>query len=267
MLTLALAAFQRMSGPTHPLGLKTEIDGKTVGFSLPRSGTVGKDTRIAVPAVFRAISGATSAIEESRACLYYRIYPADDQTEYVKVPMHREEDCWVGFLPYQPMAGKLAYYVVADGKDFGRSRPVIIRYRGDVPAGILIPHIVLMFLAMFFAVMAGLSAVSGNETYRKYCILTIMALLLGGFVFGCLVQYHAFGVYWSGFPLGNDLTDNKTLIALLAFLAAWTIQIFRKKARWAVLAASLVMLGIFCVPHSMNGSELDRESGKIESGR
>ena len=40
----------------------------------------------------------------------------------------------------------------------------------------------------------------------------------------------------------------------------------RSWTRWVVLAAAIVMLGIFSVPHSTNGSELDRATGEIVSG-
>ncbi len=269
VLTLFFAAFQRMTGPTHPAhGTLLTADGQKVRFSLPRSGTEGKDTPVSVPSVSNVVSGATTAVPATGATLYYRVYPFVEGDIYTSVPMHWEKGKWIGFLPAQPAAGKLAYYVWADGVSHFEDAPLIIRYKGDVPAGILIPHILLMFLAMFFAAMAGIAAICNNPLYKRYSLLTLIGLLLGGFLFGALVQYHAFGIYWSGFPLGSDLTDNKTLIALLAFLLAWGVLLFAKKGgRWAVLAASVVMLGIFCVPHSWGGSELDRETGRIESAR
>lgn len=267
VLTLFFAVFQRMTGPTHAAGGKVERAGEKVGFSLPRSGTVGKDTRIVMPSSVGPVSGATQPASEQGAFLCYRHYPEREGEDYVRQPMQWENGQWVGFLPSQPMAGKLSYYIHADGKDYFAGEPLVIRYRGEVPAAVLIPHILLMFLAMFFAVMSGLAALVNDLAYKKYSLLTLICLLIGGFVFGCLVQHYAFGIYWAGFPVGGDLTDNKTLIALVAFLAAFGIQAFRKKARWAVLAASIVMLGIFCVPHSVNGSELNRETGRIESTR
>jgi hypothetical protein len=45
--------------------------------------------------------------------------------------------------------------------------------------------------------------------------------------------------------------------------------ITRKKEwnRWAVVIAMLVMFIVFSIPHSMRGSELNHETGKIESGK
>lgn len=308
VLTLFFAAFQRMTGPTHPEDGFVETEGKRIAFSLPRSGTVGEDTRVAIPVRFPGQVEDTIRTSpdtrhgslpvpgescregaDAQASLYYRHYPLLDAEGWVEIPMRQENGYWVAFLPSQPMAGKLAYYVEAEGTAYHQEAPLVIRYKGSVPAGVLVPHILLMFLAMFFAVMAGLAAVLGNPLYRRYSVITLACLVLGGFVFGCLVQKHAFDVYWSGFPMGGDLTDNKTLIAVLAFLVAVLVQFWPKKkpasgkavaedagqggvpaarsgARWVVLAATLVMLGVFSVPHSANGSELDRTTGEIVSG-
>lgn len=263
ILTLFFAAFQRTTGPTHPASVKIKVGEKTYAFSLPRSGVVGEDTRIEVP----FMESEDIAGDTVEAFLYYRLYPAADGDTYQKVPLVREDEMWVGMLPSQPMAGKLSYYVQAQGQEYFTQEPLVIRYRGNVPAWILIPHIILMFLAMYFACMAGLGAIFNRDFYKKYTYLTLIALLCGGFIFGCLVQKYAFGVYWAGFPIGSDLTDNKTLLALLAFLAAWGVLAFRKNARWAVLVASVIMLGVFCIPHSVRGSELDRQSGMIETSR
>ena len=61
------------------------------------------------------------------------------------------------------------------------------------------------------------------------------------------------------------MTDKKVLFALLAFLIAWFL---RKKSygRWLAIGAALVMLAVYLIPHSMGGSELDRESGEVVTG-
>ena len=47
--------------------------------------------------------------------------------------------------------------------------------------------------------------------------MTLVFLVAGGFVLGPIVQHQAFGAYWTGIPFGFDLTDNKVLIALVAW--------------------------------------------------
>ncbi len=74
---------------------------------------------------------------------------------------------------------------------------------------------------------------------------------------------------WTGFPFGHDLTDNKTLIIFLGWIAA--LFMYKKSAhpaRWAIVA-SILMMAIYLIPHSTLGSEidyekLDREKAKKE---
>ena len=88
-------------------------------------------------------------------------------------------------------------------------------------------------------------------------ILLALAYLIGGLLLGPLVQKAAFGAYWTGWPFGTDLTDNKTAVAVLA----WGVAAFRarggREARAAVVVAALVTLAVFLVPHSAWGSQID----------
>ncbi|MEG1498424.1 MAG: hypothetical protein RRX93_03860 [Bacteroidales bacterium] len=269
LLTVAASMYQRSTGPSYPVKASVKVEGEVVKFTFPRSGT-NENTKITIPSLYvkEGISGASMPAEyqkQAEAYLFYKHYPSTQKERYEKVKMTWENGYWIGFLPAQAAAGKLMYYAQADGQTYFKDEPMIIRYKSPVPAWALIPHILAMFLAMFFAVSAGIFALLNQISYVKYMRLTLIALLIGGFIFGPLVQKYAFGVYWSGFPLGLDFTDNKTLIALLAFLIAWTVQVFKKRSRWITFSATVVMLIVFCVPHSMGGSELNRETGLVES--
>jgi hypothetical protein len=199
--------------------------------------------------------------------LYYRRYPTSD--EWQKINMVRVSNNLAAFLPNQPPAGKLEYYIVfsQDGKVMRvpSAEQVVIRFRGDVPAGIILPHATLMFVAMLLSNLTLFLALFGFKQYRLFSWITIIALIIGGLVFGPMVQKHAFGHYWTGFPNGMDLTDNKTLIAFVFWLAA-IIGNLKKDRRYLAVLASVVMLVIFSIPHSAKGSELNPETGKIETG-
>ena len=89
-------------------------------------------------------------------------------------------------------------------------------------------------------------------------VLVSMALLIvGGLILGPIVQRFAFGAYWTGWPFGHDLTDNKTLIAFLAWLPASVLAWRGAKTKIAVALGWVVMMGIFLIPHSVRGSQLD----------
>lgn len=129
--------------------------------------------------------------------------------------MERGDGTLIAALQQQPPAGKLEYTVILRKCETQIRLPeqgaVVTRFKGNVPAYFLIPHIVLMFAAMLLSVRAG-SEVFGKETRpRVYVWATLITLFVGGMVLGSIVQKYAFGAYWTGFPFGMDLTDNKTL--------------------------------------------------------
>jgi hypothetical protein len=186
----------------------------------------------------------------------WRRYPTSDAWQ--DIPMVRRDEVLEAALPHQPPAGKLEYQVRLK-KDHAEAifptRTAITRFKGDVHAGLLIPHIVTIFGAMLLSTRAGLAALA-REPLSRLVWLTAALLLLGGFVFGPAVQKMAFGAWWTGFPFGHDLTDNKVLVAGLAWgWALWRIRGTRN-ARGAVMCAAIVTLVVFAIPHSVWGSEL-----------
>jgi hypothetical protein len=183
--------------------------------------------------------------------------------------MQRQGEILTASLPHQPPAGKIEYHLElrADGKliDLGDDKNVVIRFRGDVPAWALIPHVLMMVLTVIWSMATILFALSNIPAYKRTMGVTIIFLIIGGFILGPIVQKYSFGQFWTGWPLGEDLTDNKVLAALIAFLVAWFLR-NKSYSRWLAVGASLVMLAVYLIPHSMNGSELDIETGEVVTG-
>ena len=250
VITLALSIYQRMTGPTYPKKVVVELSGENYKVKLPRSG-VQKDEVITLKDVPQTQGDMT---------LHYRRYPTSD--EYTTVDFKYIDGEWQAALPVQPVAGKLQYYITVDGKNYPADEPVVIRFRNDVPAGILIPHILLMFGAMLFAVYTLLLVLTRRE-YGKWLKITVGTLFVGGFIFGPLVQHAAFGPWWTGFPYGTDLTDNKTLISFLFFAVALATLKW-KYNKWLVALAVLVMIAVFTIPHSTYGSEYDYTTQQLK---
>jgi hypothetical protein len=251
VITLVLSIYQRMTGPTHPKSVTVELQGEGYKMKLPRSG-VQKDEMVTLRGV-----PAASPID---AQLHYRRYPTPD--DYTTVDFGYTDGEWQAALPVQPVGGKLQYYLTVDGKDYPEDEPVVIRFRNDVPASILVPHILLMFGAMFFAVYMLLLVLSGRE-YAKWLKITVGTLFVGGFIFGPLVQHAAFGPWWTGFPYGTDLTDNKTLLSFLFFVAALATLKW-KYNKWLAALAVLLMIAVFTIPHSTYGSEYDYTTQQLK---
>lgn len=175
--------------------------------------------------------------------------------------MRRMEGVLAAELPHQPAAGKLEYRVTlkkgAETATVPANGAIVIRFKGDVPAFVLILHVIAMFGGMMLSTRTGIEAIAPSGRLKSLTIWTAAFLLVGGLILGPVVQWYAFGAFWTGWPFGHDLTDNKTAVAFLAWLlAAWKLNRSPRPGRWAV-AASLITLVIFLIPHSVLGSELD----------
>jgi hypothetical protein len=258
LITGAALVYQNLTGPTNPKRVELWLnDNQSYKFKLPRSHGGNGDCFVELSVPDTMITGE----------LNYRRYPTHE--EWQKTALVRSADKLTAFLPHQPPAGKLEYYLLfrQEGKviRMPAGEQVIIRFRGDVPARIIIPHASLMFLAMLLSNLTLLLALFNFKQYRLFAILTTVVLFIGGLIMGPMVQKYAFGQYWTGFPFGFDLTDNKTLIAFVCWLIA-IIGNIKKERRFIIILAALVMLFIFSIPHSAKGSELDPATGQIKTG-
>ncbi len=248
-LTLSAAVYQRLTGPTYPLRGKVAITGTQITYRLPRAHEIGPSCEVSLKVPQKEIEGY----------LLYKRYPTDDPWE--KIPMSRQDDLLSASLPQQPSSGKLAYRVLLftekEESSLTGEDPVIIRFKDYVPRKILFPHVLIMFLAMLFSTRAGLEALDKKGNPRKLVLWTVGLLFVGGMILGPLVQKYAFGALWTGFPFGYDLTDNKTLIAFLGWIAALIAGRKDKPARAWVLGASILLFAVYLIPHSVLGSQLD----------
>lgn len=249
LITVSAAVYQRMTGPTHPLRGKATLNDTEITYKLERDPetTSDHDVRVKVPNA------------EITGNLLYKRFKTDDP--WTNIPMQRDEDVLAGSLPKQPSAGKLEYKILlaSQGKEISLTgeTPVIIRFKDPVPGVILVPHIIIMFLAMLFSTRAGIEALNPKGNPRKLALWTTGLLLVGGFILGPIVQKFAFGEFWTGFPFGTDLTDSKTLLAMIGWIAALIAGRGGKPARWWVLGASILLMAVYLIPHSLLGSELD----------
>ncbi len=257
IVTLAAAKYQRATGPTHPARGEFTIGQQTYDYKLIRSHGGETDAPISLTVLDPEVSGY----------LVYKRYKVDE--EWNAVPLRRNGDELSAFLPHQPPAGKLEYFIRLQRGDetviVPRDRDLVIRFKGAVPITVLLPHILLMFSAMLVSTRAGLEALSREGNPRRYVLWATGLLFLGGMIMGPIVQKYAFGAFWTGAPFGWDLTDNKTLIAMIGWFIALLATAKGRRARWSVIGAAILLLVVFSIPHSMMGSELDYQTGDVVS--
>ncbi len=259
-----MARYQRRTGPTWPIPVQETLAGSEISGELIRTQPGADDARVALSVDSADVEGE----------VVWRRYPTKE--EWGRLQMVREEvdgkTELAAYLPNQAAAAKLEYSVRlwkgSDERTLPHGDTAVIRYRDEVPAWVLVPHVITMFLTLWIVFRAALGALLGETAVRRFIPSILGFLIFGGFFLGPLVQKYAFDDWWTGWPFGTDWTDNKTLAALIAWaLAWWLCKKWPQIQRAAVLGATAVMIVVYLIPHSMGGSELDWETMEIETGR
>lgn len=250
IITLSSVVYQRLTGPTYPIRGSVAVADQEVGYRLLRSHETTGDAEMEIYAPDEDITGE----------IRWRRYKSHD--DWTTQPLARHGENLLFSIPKQPPAGKVMYEVTlydVEGSEYRLSEePVVIRFKGAVPLFILYPHVLFMFIGMLLATRAGLEGIAGGDNLYRLTLSTLVLMFVGGMILGPIVQKFAFNAFWTGWPLGNDLTDNKTLIAVVFWAAAF----FKAKTRgrgmhaWAIIAAVVTLL-VYLIPHSTLGSELD----------
>lgn len=273
-ITLTAVVYQRLTGPTNPKRVEFAVDGFEYKARFIRSTETlltldnykdSKEQSKIEITLKRVDRDSLVKIESMK--LLYRIYPGNDTlsvSEGVK-----SSKGFLFSLPSQPPAGKLIYYPVIN-MDNGEEMPistngVIIRFKSPVPGWALIPHVFLMFFAMLLSNLAGIMAFFKHKRALKIALLTLFMFALGGLFFGPIVQKFAFGAYWTGWPFGADLTDNKTLLVFVFWLIAYLMNRKRER-RYLLIIASIITMLVYTIPHSTAGSQFDHEKGVVVTG-
>jgi hypothetical protein len=249
LITLSSAVYQRLTGPTHPVRGEILLSGSSVSYKLLRSSTVDKNATIKIFAPDSSITGY----------IRYKRYKSYD--EWTISDLVRDRDQLIAQLPKQPPAGKMIYSIlIQKGQEtisLTKDKQVVLRYKGGVPLWVLLPHVFFMFFAMLYSNRTGLEALDSKGNAKRYMYWSIALFFIGGLILGPIVQKYAFGSFWEGIPFGYDLTDNKTLIAMLGWIIAWIMNRKQNDKRGWMILASVLMLAVYLIPHSVLGSEID----------
>jgi hypothetical protein len=258
VLTAAFLVWQKISGPTYEKRFDTELVGTRIKGELLRTHSITADMPVTIHVPDEAVS----------ATVVWRRFPTDEP--WVEIPMVRDGEVLRSQIPRQGMAGKVEYHVefTKDGQkvEVPQGEAAVARFKGDVPNTVLMLHIFAIVMAFLFSTRAGFEALANGPALKLLSRLTLGFLMVGGLILGPIVQKYAFDAYWTGWPLGEDLTDNKLAVGALL----WLVATIRSRnagpgntaGKWWAVAAMLVIFVIFSIPHSIHGSTLDYESGE-----
>jgi hypothetical protein len=173
---------------------------------------------------------ASPDISSPQVFLYYK----SEQELFVVVPMQAfEEGRYFGKIPPHARGSLIKYYIEARaGKDLvvrvpaeGRP-PFEFYFKGKPNRYVLIANIAFIFAGLFFFILTGYFAYrglgdrkAGLHAPRLGLIATVL-FFIASIPLGMVVAYHTYGKPWMGFPVGNDLTDTKSLVILLYWIGA-----------------------------------------------
>jgi len=274
IITIGAAIYQRQTGPTYPKDMDVTLNDEDYELKLVRSLALDERPEVKLNVEDKTVKARLffkrfKSDEEYQVTDFtYRVYPVNSFLMNKVFKIYDEKGLFAE-VPQQPAAGKIQYYFeITDNKgtqSFFKDSPIVIRFKGGVPSSILVPHILFMFMAMLFSTLAGLMSLIKYPLFKKYSIWTLILFIAGGMILGPVVQYYAFGDLWTGIPFGWDLTDNKTLIALIFWIIAVVMNRKQEKPFYTALAAFVLLL-VYSIPHSLFGSELDYTSGQVTQG-
>jgi len=156
LVTICTAYYQRVTGPSYPVKGTTILYNQSISWKLERSHVSSEDYEVSIQVNDPAVSGE----------IFWKRFNSDDAL--TTLPMQNIDGFLKGRIPMQPAAGKVMYQVkltrMGTTVDLTPD-PVIMRFRGDVPAGILIPHILCMFIMMLLSTRTGLEFFNSVPRY------------------------------------------------------------------------------------------------------
>ncbi len=272
LFTLLILVFTRKTTAVRSVHETVDQQGILIDhFTVPKQ--VGDE----IPLISARVEGA------SEVRLVYKIGKDGEYQSVEMNPKADQKNVFKASIPLHPKGMKAWYFLEAVSQREGglvkvtlperrsaQVRPIRLKFEGKVPAYIIIPHVLSIFAAIFFATLTLFFAIDlkrSKTTLRKsvkLCAVTLLLLFIGFFPFGWAMNYFAFGVLWEAFPFGRDVTDNKGQIMFLC----WLLTLFTVKGTLLgkgehknlvsdrgyfklVIVSFIVTMIILAIPHSL----------------
>jgi hypothetical protein len=230
-------------------------------------------------AVIRTTVKSTAPADEQSVVLYYRI--GLDWTGLTMKPVG-DEPVYEAEIPHQPRGTEVQYYIEVRTAAGSRlrlppkapDRLYVLSFQGIAPNWARIGHSLLLYsglvLTLIAAVLAYLVIKGRSGLLSKIPFLVSASAVLyfvGGILLQMVVSWYVDARLWSGFPVGSNGDDTRSLVivlfwSLIAFLTH--TRLFRLQDESAVIRgnqlAGLVIGGgvltlvLFLLPSTLSGS-------------
>jgi hypothetical protein len=237
------------------------------------SHTPLEETKAGRPTTIQAdITGGPPG-SEITAFVFYRSGKGPFQTSDMRI---LEPGRYFGSIPARLRGEKIEYYIEArTGSDIVARVPAKLKaegfplaVKGTPNRYLLITHITVIFVALFFFLFSGYLSYRALQHRRsllyipRVAFLGTVAFFIASIPLGMAVAYQTYGKPWTGFPVGRDLTDNKALVILIWWAVCAVLyrgSLWRKDPShdllpmvtlpYAHLAGAALTLILYLLPH------------------
>ena len=222
------------------------------------------------------VSATIEVSDDITAVKLFLYYTAGDSPQEVIQLEFLESGDYFGAIPSQKRGTDVEYYLEARaGRDLAVRVPKDVEkpgftftYKGTANQAVFVAHIVLVFVALLLFLLCGFLAFRAL-THRRVVVdiprlgfLGTVIFFVSAFPLGMIVTFQRYGTPWMGFPVGNNLTSNKSLVILLYWVAASLLyrgSIFkrdpardllgRKPLPYIYLFGVLLVVVLYLIPH------------------
>jgi len=148
-------------------------------------------------------------------------------------------------------------------KNTGKIKLYQLRSEGKPSFLLKLLHIMLMLTALIILIHALYYSASFLQNKNEDIPLKLKNLILWGiitffvtgFPIGWIIEYQVLGNFWEGIPFGWDITDNKTLLILIYWLAIFIPYRLKKISPSTmsklIIFGTIFTLVLFIIPHSI----------------
>eukprot|EP00823_Brevimastigomonas_motovehiculus_P004484 TRINITY_DN2975_c0_g1_i1.p1 TRINITY_DN2975_c0_g1~~TRINITY_DN2975_c0_g1_i1.p1 ORF type:complete len:389 (-),score=99.10 TRINITY_DN2975_c0_g1_i1:57-1223(-) len=237
-----IGVLQVITGPSYPIKDTVSLGSTSIHYNLDRAHTGLTPHTVKISIADQSVMGVmrwrqhhsqtfewNTTIRERNGDDLTASIPAQDyavrclyEIALMKEEQNRESERESERGREKEIEGKIISIIIPDD-------PINIRWKDDLPDVVLIIHIIFMASAFLFSCRAALEMYYPFSTLKSsliYSIITVILIIVGGFVMGPLVLHYCFHTWWTGIPIGWDITDNKTVVALVIWLIVLFITIY-----------------------------------------